>query len=280
MFCAMASPQTRPADGGTEPTGAPLTPATAIDPSRIVDLSEPWSPASWPYPGHPKTTETIHQTFPKDRARTWIVTTTMHVGTHVDAPMHFASVGADVASLTFEQLVRPGYVVDLRDVVDQWHVVTPEEVEAHLPGPIEAGDALILRYGWQRFNKGYEEENEDVFFNRHPGPGRALVEWMIEKEIAWVGSDAASFEHPANIYLRSMRPDLIPEMKQKLDGSETFDEDSWLIAHRAMLERGQLHVDQVGGDLDRVPAERVTLGLFPFRYVGGEAAVCRLVAFI
>jgi len=254
-------------------------PQTSIDPSRIVDLSEPWSPASWPYPGHPKTTETIHQSFPVDRANTWVLNTTMHVGTHVDAPLHFASGGGDVASLTFEQLVRPGYVVDLRDVVGDWHVVTPEEVETNLPGPLEPGDALVLRYGWQRFGKGHEEENQDVFFNRHPGPGRALVDWIIEKEVGWVATDAASFEHPANIYLRSMRPDLLPEMEETIGTDEPFDEESWLIAHRKLLERGQLHVDQAGGDMDAVPAERVTLAIFPFRYVGGEAAVCRLLAF-
>ena len=39
------------------------------------------------------------------------------------------------------------------------------------------------------------------------------------------------------------------------------------------------YVDQAGGDMDAVPAERVTLAIFPFRYVGGEAAVCRLLAF-
>ncbi|MGI9556456.1 MAG: cyclase family protein [Solirubrobacterales bacterium] len=270
----MATSKTKPADI------AATAPGTQIDPARTVDLSEPWSPASWPYPGHPKSTETIVQYFPKDRANTWLVSTTMHVGTHVDAPLHFASGMPDVASLRFDQLVRPGYMVDLRDVVGDWHVVTPEDVEANLPGPVEPGDALILRYGWQRFGKGHPEENQDVFFNRHPGPGRALVDWMIEKEIAWVGTDAASFEHPANIYLRSMRPDLIGEMEATIGTSETFDDDSWLIAHRKMLERGQLHVDQAGGDLDLVPAERVTLGIFPFRYVGGEAAVSRVVAFI
>jgi arylformamidase len=46
-----------------------------------------------------------------------------------------------------------------------------------------------------------------------------------------------------------------------------------------LLERGQLHVDQAGGDLDAVDDERVTLAIFPWRYRGGEASVCRLVAF-
>jgi arylformamidase len=245
----------------------------------MVDLTEPWSTETWPYPGHPKPTEGIVQSMPRDRINTWELRTTMHAGTHVDAPLHCASRGSDVASIPFERLVRPGYVVDLRDVVGPWHVITPNDVAAHLPGPLEPDDALILRYGWQRYGRGHPEEDSETFFNRHPGPGRALVEWLIEREVAWIGTDAPSFEHPANVYLRSMRPDLIAEMDEVVRGTETFDEDSWMVAHRRLLERGQLHVDQVGGDLDAVGERRVTLAIFPWRYRGGEASVCRLVAF-
>jgi arylformamidase len=252
---------------------------TLLDPARIVDLTEPWSPASWPYPGHPKATEGILQTFPRDRINTWSVSTSMHTGTHVDGPLHCSATGADLASVGFDTLVRPGYVVDLTDIAGDWHVVTPDEVEERLPGPLEPGDALILRYGWQRFGKGHPEEDQERFFNRHPGPGRALVRWTLDRELAWIGTDSASFEHPANINLRTARPDLMAE----LDGAglgERFDEDSWMLAHRELLSRGRLHVDQAGGDLAAVPAERVTLGIFPWRYTGGEASICRLVAFL
>jgi kynurenine formamidase len=77
-----------------------------------------------------------------------------------------------------------------------------------------------------------------------------------------------------------MRPDLVAEMEEAVGGAESFDESTWMIAHRRLLERGQLHVDQAGGDLDAVGAERVTLAIFPWRYRGGEASVCRLVAFV
>lgn len=251
---------------------------TVLDPARIIDLTEPWSPSSWPYPGHPNASEGVLQTYPRDRINTWHVSTSMHTGTHLDGPLHCASGGDDIASLGFDRLVRPGYVVDLRDVAQDWHVVQPEEIEERLPGPLDRGDALILRYGWQRFGRGQEEEDADRYFNRHPGPGRALVQWAIDRELAWVGTDAASFEHPGNINLRTSRPDLVPAMREAAGPGETFDEDSWMIAHRSLLERGQLHVDQAGGDLDAVPPERVTLAVWPWRYRGGEASICRLVA--
>ena len=252
---------------------------TVLGSVRMIDLTEPWSPDLWPYPGHPRATEGVHQSFPRDRINTWTLTLTMHTGTHVDAPLHCASRGADLASISLDQLVRPGYVVDLRDVSHPWHVVTPDEVEERLPDRLEPGDALIFRYGWQRFGKGHDEEDADTYFNRHPGPGSALVDWLLEKEVSWIGTDAPSFEHPANIFLRRNRPDLVVELERTIGSSETFDDSTWMIAHRRLLEHGRLHVDQVGGDLDAVPAERVTLGIFPWRYRGGEASVCRVVAF-
>jgi arylformamidase len=220
------------------------------------------------------------QTYPRDRVNTWHVTTSMHTGTHVDGPLHCTGGGDDIASLPFDRLVRPGYVVDLRDVADDWHVVTPGEVEERLPGPLERGDALILRYGWQRFLKGHDEEDAERYFNRHPGPGRALVQWVIDREVAWIGTDSASFEHPANINIRTTRPDLLRELETAVGTDERFDDDSWMMAHRRLLERGRLHVDQAGGDLDAVPAERVTLAIWPWRYTGGEASICRLVAIV
>jgi kynurenine formamidase len=245
----------------------------------MVDLTETWTPDAWAYPGHPSSSEATIQTMAVDRINSWLVASSMHTGTHVDGPLHCAPRGSDLASIPLNRLVRPGYVVDLRDVSSPWHVVTPAEVEEALPGPVSPGDALILRYGWQEFGKTGNQPDADMYFNKHPGPGRALVDWMIEKDVAWVGTDSASFEHPANISLRKHRPDLIAEMTEAVGGAETFDDDSWMIAHRVMLAREQLHVDQGGGDLDDVPAERVTLGIFPWKYRGGEASICRLVAF-
>jgi kynurenine formamidase len=36
----------------------------------------------------------------------------------------------------------------------------------------------------------------------------------------------------------------------------------------------------VGGHIDLVLNQRVSVGCFPFRFKGGEAAFCRFVAFV
>jgi len=41
-----------------------------------------------------------------------------------------------------------------------------------------------------------------------------------------------------------------------------------------------IHIENAGGEIDRVLDQRVTVGCFPWRFMGGEAAFCRFVAFI
>lgn len=95
----------------------------------------------------------------------------------------------------------------------------------------------------------------------------------MDRDIAWVGTDSAAFEHPANNDLRTTRPDLVPEMEEVVAGHERFGDSTWMIAHRWMLGAGRLHVDQVGGSIGSVPQERVTLAIFPWRFAGGEASI-------
>ena len=41
-----------------------------------------------------------------------------------------------------------------------------------------------------------------------------------------------------------------------------------------------IHIENAGGDIDRILDQRVTVGCFPWRFMGGEAAFCRFVAFV
>src|SRR5260221_2746550 len=41
------------------------------------------------------------------------ISSTLHVGTHLDAPLHFIPNGQDIGSIPLDKLVGPGVVVDL-----------------------------------------------------------------------------------------------------------------------------------------------------------------------
>ena len=54
-----------------------------------------------------------------------MITTSNHVGTHLDGPLHFDTAGRDIASLELDKLVGPGVVVDLSDQAEDFGIYTP-----------------------------------------------------------------------------------------------------------------------------------------------------------
>ena len=50
--------------------------------------------------------------------------------------------------------------------------------------------------------------------------------------------------------------------------------------HTFLFPHDIVHCENVGGDIDRLLNRRCVIGAFPWRFVGGEAAFCRIVAFL
>ncbi len=52
----------------------------------------------------------------------------------------------------------------------------------------------------------------------------------------------------------------------------------WEPCHNAILSHGIYGFENIGGDLDAVTGKRVTFAAFPWRWVGGDGCIVRLVA--
>jgi len=130
--------------------------------------------------------------------------------------------------------------------------------------------------------------------NMHPGPGMELCDWMAEMELAWFGVDCGSGDHPMWTSIRYMRADLCRQFEAKVGKSvEEFfppftythasgrevEETLW-PAHYKLFPKGIIHAENVGGDLEKVANQRCLIGAFPWKLVGGEASICRILAFL
>ena len=49
--------------------------------------------------------------------------------------------------------------------------------------------------------------------------------------------------------------------------------------HREPFRQGIIHAENLGGDLASLVDRRCVVGAFPWKFVGGEASICRIVAF-
>lgn len=82
---------------------------------RIYDVSVPVSPDLPVWPGDPTPVlERYASIDAGDEANVSRFAASVHVGTHIDAPLHFLADGAPVDAIPLEQLIGPAEVVDLR----------------------------------------------------------------------------------------------------------------------------------------------------------------------
>ena len=218
------------------------------------------------------------------------ITSTLHVGTHLDAPAHFLSGGKFIGDLDINWLIGPACVVDLESQgVGDYDIYGPdnfERWERETGTPIERGDILIIHTGYHRYYPenwaDRSEVDETRYFIRHPGPTRAFAEWLLDRGVRWLAVDAGSADHPMNTVIRTLRADEAEEAEKALGRplDEIFPKPDYQIMHTLLFPHDVIHVENLGGHIDRILDRRVEIGCFPWRFQGGEAAFCRVVAFL
>ena len=159
---------------------------------------------------------------------------------------------------------------------------------------VRKGDILILHTGWHRYAQFGEEADEERYIRMHPGPHRDLVPWLLEKEIKIWGLDAVSTDHPMNLPIGHFlgkgqfgQCDRVRvKAEQILGGAEEvgrlFPEEDYQITHNALFPHNCIHIENMGGEIaaPELQNQRLTIGCFPWKFKGGEAAVARTVAFV
>jgi len=265
---------------------------------RVLDLSQNFSVDSPPFAYYDGPTIKWVKKLAFEGVNAQYIATTNHIATHLDSPLHFHDPGPDVAGIPIGQLVGPACIVDLQPFgIGDYGIYGPEHFEQweRKTGiTIERGDILVIHTGYHAYyNEDWapatRERHADAradlprAFLRHPGPRAEFCQWVLDRGIRWLAVDAISTDHPFNTNVRRARPDLIPEVERVI-GMPLEEAFPWprdyQATHTMLFPRGVYHVENVGGEIDRVLDQRVWVGCFPFRFKGGEAAFCRFVAFV
>jgi hypothetical protein len=92
-----------------------------------------------------------------------------------------------------------------------------------------------------------------------------------------------------------MRPDITERFERKvgMSAKDYFGEYSYthhlsgreitedlFPMHYLAFPGGCIHAENVGGEIDRVLNTRCVIGAFPWKFEGGEACPCRIIAFL
>jgi kynurenine formamidase len=257
---------------------AQIDPATGLE---FYDLSHPWGLGvpNWPYFEDVKI-ERVHY-HAKSRVLSQRVTTVMHSGTHMDAPAHVVEGTPFLDQVPLFSCFGTGVVVSIPK--EKWGVVTAKDLEMATP-KIEAGDIVIVNTGWHR----YYGDNV-TYYAYSPGFYKEAGEWFVDKGVKGVGTDTQALDHPLGTAIAPHGPSehtggLLPwacdEYKKTTGRDVKQDFPYWEPCHNAILRKNIVGIENIGGDIDEVTGKRVTLAAFPWRWVGGDGCIVRLVAIV
>lgn len=108
-----------------------------------------------------------------------------HVGTHIEAPLHFLADGGDTASIPVGRLMGPAIVLDFR------HKETNEPIgreELQAAGAVETGDRVLIMTGRQALYRTPRSHDR-------PYLTEDAVRWLVEvRRISCLGTDSSGFE--------------------------------------------------------------------------------------
>ena len=248
--------------------------------TRLVDLSAPFSMHTPPWMGYASPKVSYVQRFSRAGVVSQWIEAALHLGTHLDSEMHITPNGNDIASIPLSRLYGEGVIVDVSDEVGEFDIIKPEHITKKVD--VRKGDILLIHTGFHHYGEGERDQNEETYYCRHPGGYVELAQWFVEMEFKFTGVDCGSGDHAMNTQVTGLRPDIVAEFEAKKGAKleEIFPKSREYVMHKLPFPHGILHIENLGGDIDEVLNTRCTIGCFPFRFVGGEAAYARVVAFL
>jgi kynurenine formamidase len=251
---------------------------------KVIDLSIPLGIGTPAWPTYEPLQVKYFKRLAPNGANGQLLTHSNHLGTHLDGEIHFYTPGKDIASLDFDFLFGEGVIVDLADAAGDYGIYTSKMVEERVE--VKEGDILLIHTGYHRYGWDQPTADEIRYMVMHPGPDREFAEWCVEKKIRWLGVDCGSADHPMNTIIRTWMPRQASEAEavfQKQYGgglADVFTDDKYQLMHIELFPHGIIHAECLGGDIDLLLNQRVQIGCFPWRFVDGEASICRIVAFV
>ena len=184
-----------------------MIPPSPFDGHDWIDLSHTLEEGIPAWPTHARFGRTLYEDYAAgDVARHHGLTLSEHTGTHMDAPLHFipqgpAHYGTD--GIPLDRLAGRAATIDATGL-GAGGLLAADPIRAWEAehGAIEAGDRVLVRYGWdERWATGPQGRR---FLEDWPGLGGEAAKYLVDKGVSLVGCDtlavdaAGSEENPAH----------------------------------------------------------------------------------
>lgn len=245
-----ATAQTR----DTTPVRKTVSIENVVDLTHTLTPDFPFNPTSGYYFSFRATTLTTIKN-EGSNARRWEIHE--HIGTQIDAPIHFHEGGRTLEKLAVDTLIAPLAVIDIRERArsnpDALLTVDDIEVWEKRHGRLPRGTAVFLWSGWDakiKDAKAYVDlDDKDTM--HFPGFATEAVEFLLrERDVVGIGTDTLS-------------PDIGPSTE--------------FPVHKAWHAVGKWNVECVA-NLGSVPAAGATVFIGASKVEGAAGGLVRIIA--
>jgi kynurenine formamidase len=238
-------------------------PAYAIDDKKLVDMTYPFAADTLHWPtAKPFYLEKVSEG--KTPGGFWYSSYNYggseHVGTHLDAPFHFAEGKWTTERIPLGRTIGPAVVIDVRRQAqaDRDYRMTADDLRRWEKryGRVPAGSIVLMHSGWEKYwgdRKRYFGSDEpgavsDLHF---PGLSKEAADFLVkQRRVKAVGVDTPSIDHGP---------------------SKDF------IVHQ-ILGAANVPIFENVAALDRLPARGATVFAIPMKIKGGSGAPLRIFA--
>lgn len=186
---------------------------------RVIDLSQPLSPAVAPWPGQLAMRVEVTGTYERTGCYFRRLELDEHYGTHFDAPSHFAPGGVHVDAIPADRLVVPVRMIDVRHrcAGDPDYLVEEEAVIDHerSHGAIGSHEAVLFATGWEE-HRG--DPDTYVSALRFPGLSVEAARALVDRRVVGIGIDTMSMDAGCNIPAAPVHHIVMPAGIWQLEG--------------------------------------------------------------
>ncbi len=229
--------------------------------TRVIDLTYPLNSknAYWPGESYQGFKHEILASLERDKVYSGKYSTPEHLGTHIDAPIHFEPDQPTVDKLTLEDLVGEAVVIDvsLKAEANPDYRLKVEDItnweKDH--GTVPEGAIVLLHTGWGRRWTDYERyKNADENGRLHfPGFSRESALFLADnRKVKALGIDTLSVDYGPS-------PDF--------------------PVHHIFNSRGRWLLENLA-NLDKLPPKGATLIIAPIKIEGGSGGQARIWALV
>jgi kynurenine formamidase len=228
--------------------------------TKAIDLTHTMSADFPTFFGRPGIEMQRDFEFRRDRFNLFSWRVSEHVGTHLDAPIHFSEAGLTADQLPIDALVVPLAVIDIvyKAQQDADYLLSGEDLALWegQHGRLPAGCCVALHSGWGELATSDPARfiGRDVSGTLHfPGFSPEAADWMLkEREVAGIAVDTLSLDNGASKEFKT---------------------------HRLWLPSGRWGLENVA-NLDKVPASGATLVVGASKVKGATGGLARLIALV